>query len=76
MTYGVSTQLAEVRERIVNALRARRAQELEQAYLNDLAAKLGIAINQIELAKLQATCGRHPSGVSDAAFYMLDPLGE
>lgn len=47
--------LAEVRERIVNALRARRAQELEQAYLNELGAKLGITINQIELAKLQAS---------------------
>jgi parvulin-like peptidyl-prolyl isomerase len=47
--------LAEVRERIVNALRARRAQELERAYLSDLAAKLGVTINQIELAKLQAS---------------------
>lgn len=47
--------LTEVRERIVNALKARRAQELQQAYLNGLAAKLGITINQIELAKLQAS---------------------
>jgi peptidylprolyl isomerase len=47
--------LAEVRERIVSALRARRAQELQQTYLNELSAKLGITINQIELAKLQAS---------------------
>ncbi len=47
--------LAEVRQRIVADLRARRAQQLQQAYLNDLATKLGISINEIELAKLQAS---------------------
>lgn len=46
--------LAEVRERIVADLRARRTQQLEQSYLNDLSAKLGISINEIELGKLQA----------------------
>jgi peptidylprolyl isomerase len=47
--------LPEVRERLVTALRARRAQELQQAYLNDIASKLNITVNQIELAKLQAS---------------------
>jgi len=47
--------LDEVRDRIVAGLRARRTQELEQAYLNQYAAKLGISINEIELAKLQSS---------------------
>jgi len=47
--------LAQVHERIVDDLRARRAQQLEQAYVNAVATKLGVSINEIELAKLQAT---------------------
>lgn len=47
--------LPEVRERIVAALRARRAQQLEQSYLADLAGKLNITVNEIELSKLQAS---------------------
>ena len=52
---GVLPPRAEVRERIVAALRTARAQELQQSYLNEVAAKLNITINQIELAKLQAS---------------------
>ena len=47
--------VATVHARIVAALRAQRAQQLEQAYLQGVAAKLGISVDQIELAKLQAT---------------------
>jgi peptidylprolyl isomerase len=50
---GAVPTLAEARERIVAALRARRAEELQQAYLKDLGTKLAITVNQIELAKLQ-----------------------
>lgn len=50
---GATPTLAEARARIVTALRARRAEELEQAYLKDLGNRLSITINQIELAKLQ-----------------------
>jgi parvulin-like peptidyl-prolyl isomerase len=50
---GAVPTLADIRERLVVALRSRRAEELQQAYLNDLGNKLGIAVNQIELAKLQ-----------------------
>jgi len=39
--------------RVVADLRARRAQQLEQTYINELATKLSISINEIELAKLQ-----------------------
>jgi peptidylprolyl isomerase len=48
-------QLAEVRGRIAADLRTRRAQDLERAYVSELSGKLGISINEIELAKLQAT---------------------
>jgi parvulin-like peptidyl-prolyl isomerase len=47
--------LADVKSRIVAALRARRAQQLQQSYLSDLASKLNITVNQIELSKLQAS---------------------
>ena len=47
--------LAQVRDRVVADLRARRAQELEQAYVNQYTSKLGISINEIELAKLQSS---------------------
>jgi parvulin-like peptidyl-prolyl isomerase len=47
--------LPQVRDRITADLRARRAQQLEQAYVNQYAAKLGISINEIELAKLQSS---------------------
>ena len=46
--------LASVHPRIVEALRAQRAQQLEQAYLQQVAAKLDITVDQIELAKLQS----------------------
>jgi parvulin-like peptidyl-prolyl isomerase len=52
---GVVPAFAEVRERLSAALRARRAGELEQAYVASLSSKLGVTINQIELAKLQPT---------------------
>lgn len=47
--------LAEVRDRIVADLRARRAQDLAQAYVRQFTAKLGISIDEIELAKLQSS---------------------
>ena len=50
---GTTPALAEVRDRLVAAMRARRAEELQQAYLNELGTKLAITVNQIELAKLQ-----------------------
>jgi peptidylprolyl isomerase len=50
---GAIPTLAESRERIVTALRARRGEELQQAYVKELGAKLSITVNQIELAKLQ-----------------------
>jgi len=50
---GTVPTLADVRERLVAALRARKAEELQQAYLNNLGTQLGITVNQIELAKLQ-----------------------
>jgi peptidylprolyl isomerase len=50
---GAVPTLADARERIVAALRARRAEELQQAYLKDLGTRLSITVNQIELAKLQ-----------------------
>ncbi|MHB8813678.1 MAG: peptidylprolyl isomerase [Steroidobacteraceae bacterium] len=46
--------LASVHPRIVEALRAQRAQQLEQSYLQQVAAKLDITVDQIELAKLQS----------------------
>jgi len=42
-----------VHDRIAAALRARKQQELEQAYLRSLAGKLDITVDQIELARLQ-----------------------
>ena len=50
---GAIPELATIKPSIVNAMRETRTQQLEQAYLNDLGARLGISINQIELAKLQ-----------------------
>jgi peptidylprolyl isomerase len=46
--------LATVHDRVVAALRAQRAQQLEQAYLQQAAAQLDITVDQIELAKLQS----------------------
>jgi parvulin-like peptidyl-prolyl isomerase len=45
--------LAEAHDRIVAALRNRRANELEQAYLAQLNERLGVTVNQIALAELQ-----------------------
>jgi peptidylprolyl isomerase len=45
--------LASVHAKVVAALRAQRAQQLEQAYVQQVAAKLDITVDQIELAKLQ-----------------------
>ena len=46
--------LATVHDRVVAALRAQRAQQLEQVYLQQAAAQLDITVDQIELAKLQS----------------------
>lgn len=45
--------LATVHAKVVAALRAQRAQLLEQAYVQQVATKLDITVDQIELAKLQ-----------------------
>jgi peptidylprolyl isomerase len=50
---GAVPTLADVRERLAAAMRSRRAEQLQQAYLKDLDNKLVITVNQIELAKLQ-----------------------
>ncbi len=47
--------LAEIRANLVVAMRNRKAQDLERAYLEALAIKLPPTINQIELGKLQST---------------------
>jgi parvulin-like peptidyl-prolyl isomerase len=46
--------LSTVHDRIVAALRAQRAQELEQAYLQQLATKLDISVDEIALAQLES----------------------
>lgn len=46
--------LPAVHDKIVAALRAQRAQQLEQAYLQQVASQLDITVDQIELAKLQS----------------------
>jgi len=46
-------QLADIRANLIVAMRNRKAQELERAYLEALSIKLPPAINQIELGKLQ-----------------------
>jgi peptidylprolyl isomerase len=52
---GAVPTLAEAHERLAAALRERRARELQQAYLTQLNTKLAVSVNQIELAKLQAS---------------------
>jgi peptidylprolyl isomerase len=51
---GAALSLAEAHDALAAALRTRRANELAQAYLAGLNAKLAISVNQIELARLQA----------------------
>jgi len=46
--------LAEVRPNLIVAMRNRKAQELERAYVEALSIKLPPTINQIELGKLQS----------------------
>jgi peptidylprolyl isomerase len=46
--------LTDIRANLVVAMRNRKAQELERAYLEALAIKLPPAINQIEVGKLQS----------------------
>ena len=45
--------LAEVRDQIASAMRMRKAQETEQAYLTFMTNKTPVSINEAELAKLQ-----------------------
>jgi parvulin-like peptidyl-prolyl isomerase len=47
--------LATVHDKVIAALRAQRAQQLEQAYLQQVAAQLDITVDQIELARLQSS---------------------
>jgi parvulin-like peptidyl-prolyl isomerase len=47
--------LAAVHDKVAAALRAQRAQQLEQAYLQQVAAQLDITVDQIELSKLQSS---------------------
>jgi parvulin-like peptidyl-prolyl isomerase len=50
---GAVPTLAQVHDRLVSAMRSRRAEALEQKFVSDYTAKLGVTVNQIELAKLQ-----------------------
>lgn len=50
---GAVPTLAEAHDRLVSVLRSRRAEALAQKYLTDYTAKIGVTVNQIELAKLQ-----------------------
>lgn len=43
----------QAREPLRTALRARRAQELEQAYLSALSSRLDVAVNQLALAEIE-----------------------
>ncbi len=47
--------LADVKSSIASALRYRKAQENERKYLEELAGKSPVAVNQIELTKAQST---------------------
>jgi parvulin-like peptidyl-prolyl isomerase len=50
---GVVPSLTQVHDALASALKSRRASDLERAYLTALNGKLGVTVNQIELAKLQ-----------------------
>jgi peptidylprolyl isomerase len=50
---GAPLSFAEAHDALASALRSRRGNELSQAYLAGLNARLGISVNQIALAKLQ-----------------------
>lgn len=50
---GAVPTLAESHDRLVAAMRSKRAEALAQKYLTDYTTKLGVTVNQIELAKLQ-----------------------
>ncbi|HTP40116.1 MAG TPA: peptidyl-prolyl cis-trans isomerase [Steroidobacteraceae bacterium] len=50
---GKTPALAEVQDSLKEALRAQRAQDVQQAYLEETGRKLGIVVNQVELARLQ-----------------------
>lgn len=52
---GAPLTLAEAHDRLAAALRQRRGNELGQSYLAELGGRLAISVNQIELAKLQAS---------------------
>jgi parvulin-like peptidyl-prolyl isomerase len=52
---GALPALAQVHDALANALKTRKASQLERAYLTTLSDKLGVTVNQIELAKLQPT---------------------
>jgi peptidylprolyl isomerase len=55
---GAVPTLAQAHDQLVAALRSRRANQLAQAYLADYNTKLGVTVNQIELARLQQTLQR------------------
>ncbi len=55
---GAIPTLAEAHDRLVTLLRSRRAAQLERTYLSDYNAKLGVTVNQIALARLQASLPR------------------
>jgi parvulin-like peptidyl-prolyl isomerase len=50
--------LSEARAQLVQALRQRRAQEIERKYMDDLVNKTPLAVNEIALGKLRATPGK------------------
>src|SRR5580765_6319114 len=46
--------LPEVRDQLVASMRLRKAQEGERSYIESLVSKSSVAVNQVELQKLQA----------------------
>lgn len=59
--------LPEVRDQIVNALRLRKAQETEQAYLTYMTNKTPVSINDAEMAKLLPAPVAAPAPVPPSA---------
>ncbi len=51
---SVTKPLADVREQIVTAMRARKAQDAERRYIEELLSKSSVTVNQSDLQRLQA----------------------
>jgi parvulin-like peptidyl-prolyl isomerase len=51
---GEALTFEQAQPQLVDALRARRAQELQQAYLAQLESRVGVSVDQIALAAVAA----------------------